>query len=246
MKRIIQSIGTWPRALLTPLVAAVAALAVLSAGQAQQTRPQDLRPANSDSSQGVVQCANLIYGQDKSSVCFSDEFLAQIQKDTHVRTNRRFCPVKLQGQEIYQYPFAVMTGEGAFALTPAQRTNLRNYLTRGGFLLASAGCSSSEWNASFRAEMRTVFPELKLQKLSLSHPIFHTVYDIKQLNTTHGATADPSLEGLEIDGKIVLIYSHEGLNDTANAGPGCCCCGGNEIGNARQINVNLLAYALTH
>ncbi|MCA9307730.1 MAG: hypothetical protein KDA16_14465 [Phycisphaerales bacterium] len=26
---------------------------------------------------------------------------------------------------------------------------------------------------------------------------------------------------------------------------GCCCCGGNEIRNARYINANILAYALT-
>jgi len=200
--------------------------------------------ASQDSREGVTQCANLIYGHDKSSVCFSDEFLAQIQKDTNVKTNRRFFPVKLAGHEVYQYPFAVMTGEGSFTLSGAQRANLRNYLTRGGFLVASAGCSSSAWDASFRAEIRRVFPKLKLKKLPMSHPVFHTVYDIRQLQTKRAGS--PYLEGLEIEGKIVLIYSHEGLNDTENAGPGCCCCGGNEILNARRVNVNLLAYALTH
>ena len=194
--------------------------------------------------EGVVQCANLIYGRGKSSVCFSDEFLAQIQKDTNIRTNRRFFSVKLKSSELYNYPFSVMTGEGSFSLTAAQRENLRNYLNRGGFLVASAGCSRSSLDASFRAEMRTIFPHLKLKRLPMSHPIFHTLYDITSLKTKRASK--PFLEGLEIDGKIVLVYSHEGLNDTANAGPGCCCCGGNEIKNARKINANLLVYALTH
>jgi hypothetical protein len=44
-------------------------------------------------------------------------------------------------------------------------------------------------------------------------------------------------------GKLVLIYSQDGLNDTANTS-GCCCCGGNEIANAEQVNVDILAYAL--
>ncbi|MEK6238367.1 MAG: hypothetical protein N2C14_26925 [Planctomycetales bacterium] len=44
----------------------------------------------------------------------------------------------------------------------------------------------------------------------------------------------------------MLIFSPDGLNDTGKVGGNCCCCGGNEILNARQINVNLLAYALTH
>ena len=53
------------------------------------------------------------------------------------------------------------------------------------------------------------------------------------------------LEGLGIDGRIVLIYSAEGLNDTPNV-KGCCCCGGNEIKNCHEINANVFAYCLTH
>ena len=59
-----------------------------------------------------------------------------------------------------------------------------------------------------------------------------------------GEKAD--LEGLTIDGRVVMVYSADGLNDTANAGGNCCCCGGNEVLNARQVNVNLLVYAVTH
>ena len=40
-------------------------------------------------------------------------------------------------------------------------------------------------------------------------------------------------------------YSPDGLNDTQHM-QGCCCCGGNEITNAVDVNVNVLAYALTH
>jgi len=199
---------------------------------------------NRDSNQGVVHCANLIYGYSKTSVCFSDEFLTQLRKDSNIRANRRFCPVKLGSEELFQYPFAVMTGEGSFSLTDAQRQNLRAYLTGGGFLVASAGCSSSAWDVSFRTEVRRVFPEQALKKVPMTHPIFHMAYDIDKLDTKTRVQA--YLETLEYQGKVVLVYSREGLNDTQNAGPGCCCCGGNEIYNARQVNANLLAYALTH
>lgn len=203
------------------------------------------KPAGTgDNRLGIVQCANLIYGNNKTSVCYSDEFLAQIQKDTNTKTNRKFTPVKTEAVELFEYPFAVMTGEGAFTLTAAQRENLRNYLTRGGFLVASAGCSSPEWAASFQREIKAIFPAVEMKKLELSHEIFHTVYDIKELTAKKNST--PYLSGLEIDGKIVLVFTEDGLNDTANAGPNCCCCGGNEIRNAKLINVNLLAYALTH
>jgi len=55
----------------------------------------------------------------------------------------------------------------------------------------------------------------------------------------------PELLGLEINGKIVLVFSPHGLNDTAHT-KGCCCCGGNEISNAIKVNVNILTYALMY
>ena len=51
------------------------------------------------------------------------------------------------------------------------------------------------------------------------------------------------LEGLELDGRLVLIHSVEGLNDVHNA-KGCCCCGGNEILESARVNVNIFTYVL--
>ncbi len=198
-----------------------------------------------DKPRGVIQCSNLIYGKNKSSVCYSPGFLKQIQRDSNIKTSAKFTPVKVESAEMYQYPFAVMTGEGAFSLVEQQRTSLRNYLLNGGFVVASAGCSSSSWAKSFRKEIDKIFPDTQLREIDFSHPIFHSVYDIDKLDRTK-SSGQAKLEGLEVDGKIVLIFSSDGLNDTSDAGGNCCCCGGNEIRNARQINVNLLAYTLTH
>ena len=194
----------------------------------------------------LVSCANLIYGEGKTSVCFSDAFMADVADKTHIRTHRRFFNVDLASQELFEHPFAVMTGEGDFTLTPTQREHLRTYLTNGGFLVASAGCSSKTWNASFERELTAMFPEQPLTTLAAEHPVFHSVYDITESRYKIGATRLPELRALELDGRVVLILSPDGLNDTANAGPSCCCCGGNEIKSAKEINVNLLAYALTH
>jgi len=193
---------------------------------------------------GVINCANLVYGNDASSVCFSPSFLEQLNEETHIRAQEQFVKAHLESVDLFQFPFAVMTGEGEFDLTPAQRANMRDYLQAGGFIVASAGCSSQPWRDSFLREIALVFPELSLRSLDFTHPIFHTVYDIDELKCKGSHKAH--LEGLEIDGKIVLIFSADGLNDTAHAGGQCCCCGGNEIKNSRQMNVNMLAYTLTH
>ena len=143
---------------------------------------------------GMVNCGNLIYGNSKTSKCFSPEFLTQISRDTHITANPQLVPVQLESSEMFNFPFAVMTGEGSFELTEYQRTAMRNYLEAGGFIIASAGCSSQPWRESFRTEISKVFPELELQHLDMSHPVFHTVYEIKELQCKRSSGAH--LEGL--------------------------------------------------
>ena len=199
-----------------------------------------LSAAAADSGGDAVECANLIYAGTKSSVCFSEEFLSTVASETSINTSRKFKAVKLGEREVFRFPFAVMTGEGTFTLTDDERKNLKLYLEKGGFLLASAGCSSKEWGDSFTHEVQAIFPERKLEEVALSHPIFRTIFDIPRLDTK---AEDAKLFGLTVGGKIVLIYSPDGLNDTATM-HGCCCCGGNEIKNSQRVNANILVYAL--
>lgn len=193
--------------------------------------------------EGVIQCANLIYAGTKTSRCFSDAFLSSVQKETTIGTERRFKSVKLDSKELFKFPFVMMTGESDFYLTSKERENLKEYLAKGGFLLSSAGCSNKEWDRAYRREMRKVFGDSALKKIPTEHPIFRTVNDVKKLKLYGGK--EGFLEGVEIDGKLVAVHSKNGLNDTGNTS-GCCCCGGSEILNSLEINVNIFAYALLH
>lgn len=198
------------------------------------------KPAQGD----LVTCGNLIYAGSKTSKCFADYFLKRLARNTNIQTKAKFTPVKLSSKDLYKYPFCVMTGEGRFTLTEQERANLQNYLRRGGFLLASAGCSNPEWVASFRREMKRIFPKEKLETIPMSHPLFHTVYEIKSVETGHGNHA--KLEGLHLGRRLAVVFSADGLNDTEHAAEECCCCEGDEIVNADMINANALAYALLH
>ncbi len=190
-----------------------------------------------------VACANWIYAGSKSSVCFSPAFLDTVKTKTNITVADTFAPVRLDSDKIYEYPFAIMTGEGSFALREQERRAMKTYLERGGFVLASAGCSSHKWARSFSLEMQTIFPDVKMKTIPMDHPIFKTVYNIHKILLKRGGTTQ--LRGLELDGRIVLIYTPEGLNDTGNV-KGCCCCGGNEIQNSRLVNANIFTYAVTH
>lgn len=194
--------------------------------------------------EGVIQCANLIYGGTHASRCFSSEFLSAVQRHTTIRTERRFKSVKLGTDNLFKYPFAVITGEADFHFTEKERENLKKYISNGGFLLASAGCSSKKFDRAFNREMKRIFGKDCFKDLPMDHPVFSTVNEIKKLELKKVSSA-PKLVGLEINGKIAVIYSHHGLNDTAHA-DGCCCCGGNEIVNALDVNMNILVYAILH
>lgn len=215
---------------------------VASSPWAQQPQTAESRNLGGEA-ESVVQVANLIYSGIRSSHCFSDHFLIKAEKESSISTSRRFHAVKLGSDELFNFPLVVMTGEGAFTLPDSERENLRKFVERGGFLLASAGCSSQDWDRSFRAEMARIFPNRPLTALGMDHAVFHTVADITSLKARHGEPKP--LEGIQLNGRLGVLYSQDGLNDTPHT-KGCCCCGGNEITNAVDINVNILAYSLLY
>jgi len=218
---------------------ALGLLALPAVGQIPPPKPS--APVHSDLK--LLQCGNLIYAGNKSSVCFADTFLTDVAVQTNLKVNKKFCPVRLDAEALFDYPFCVMSGNDNFTLTKNEREELRKFLTQGGFLLASPGCSDEKWDKSFRQEIKVCFPEYPLQKIPLTHPIFSVVNPIAELKEKHGKSV--SLEGLEINGRLALVYSMEGLNDVHNAA-GCCCCGGNEIQNPARINVNIFTYAVLY
>ena len=194
--------------------------------------------------EGAVECGNLIYAGTRTSKCFSDEFLTTVQQKTSISTERRFKTVKLADEELFKIPFVIMTGEGDFNLTTKERENLKRYLENGGFLLASASCSNKPWSTAFEREVKSIFGNDALKDIPADHEIFRTIFTVKDMKLSHSGP-ESMLRGMTHNGKIVVVYSTEGLNDTSHT-EGCCCCGGNEIQNSMEINANILAYALLH
>jgi hypothetical protein len=153
-----------------------------------------------------------------------------------------------------------MHGRHDFRFTPEERENLRKYLLNGGTLLADAICASQEFADAFRREMAEVLPNHKMARIPIDHPIFHDVgekYDITQVSRREPAAAgaadqplrsrvqkvQPELEGIEIDGRLAVIFSpydiscaleqHEALQ-----------CRGYTREDAARIALNVLKYTL--
>ena len=211
---------------------------------ASESKPVSGSDAATDA-QGLVRVGNLVYGNNQTSVCFAEGFLVAVARETDIHVKRTYDTVRLDSADMFSYPMLIFSGEGEFALNEGEVASLADYLTRGGFVLASPGCSNAGWFVSFNKAMREVAPEAQWRTLPMSHPLFHMVYNVETIRLKH-PSANTKLRGIFLGDRLAVLFSPQGLNDTAAAGKGCCCCGGNEIRNASQINANVLTYVLTH
>lgn len=205
-----------------------------------------------------VKLARLVYAGGRSTECFAENFLADVGRQTRIAIHRKLDTVQLGGPELFDYPMVIFSGEGAFELSDREVGNLRAYLRGGGFVLASASCSDGRWGRSFEKVLRQATAGLDgvsprptaagdvLAKIPQDHRLFRTIHEIPRLRTRQVTDDDPALWGLEVNGRLAVVFSPLGLNNTADAGGSCCCCGGNEIREARQVNANIVAWVLTH
>ena len=128
----------------------------------------------------------------------------------------------LSDQNIFRYPVLYMHGRNRFVIPVAERAQLQLYLERGGVLVADSCCGAKPFDRSFREFIEDLYPGKKLERIPVTHEIFSEKIgtDIKLLkrrtieggeNAAGGSftvrTAEPLLEGIEMDGRYVVIYS---------------------------------------
>jgi len=118
----------------------------------------------------------------------------------------------LDDPNLYQHPFVYLTGMRDPRFSSREVANLRQYLRGGGFLLADATYGLREFDTAFRGLVKELFPEAKLETLTSRDPVFSSFYKIPTLVTTiDGSERPASLEGLYLDGHLVLVYSQYDL-----------------------------------
>ena len=98
--------------------------------------------------------------------------------------------VTLDDPELFKYPIAYLCEPGFWVPSDAEVLGLRNYLTKGGFIIFD-DFAGPHWR-NFEAQMLKVLPKAKLVKLTIDHPIFDSFYHIKDLNYKHPYYGMPS------------------------------------------------------
>jgi hypothetical protein len=82
--------------------------------------------------------------------------------------------------EVFNYPVIYLVEPGYWTMTEEQVTMLRAYLQKGGFMIVD---DFPYWGWDrFAFEMGRVMPGLEWQELDVTHPVFHSFFDIETLD----------------------------------------------------------------
>ncbi|HYR88923.1 MAG TPA: DUF4159 domain-containing protein [Terriglobia bacterium] len=111
---------------------------------------------------------------------------------TNIKTSpTSYRIVDIDSPELFEYPFAYLCEPGYLELNEKDTRNLREYLDRGGFIMVDdfrtadfspqAGGSEDDI-ASFRRQMKKVYPDRDFVRLDVSDPIFNSFYKITSLD----------------------------------------------------------------
>jgi hypothetical protein len=164
------------------------------------------------------------------------------------RTRINICPeeqkTELTNPDLYSHPILFLNGHGNIRFTDTEITRLREFLLNGGFLFAD---DNYGMDASFRREMKRVFPDLSWMELPFSHPIYHCFYKFPNgLPKIHKHDGGPAQGlGLFNKGRLMVYYTFD--TDLEN--------GWEDIGTyddppekheeAVRMGINIMTYALT-
>lgn len=178
-------------------------------------------------------------------------FLIQLARQTTVRVHPTPESVSLRDEHrdrLFAYPLLFITSNNPAKLSDAEKSNLREYLLRGGFLFADDCVKEGTFNRSkppifTRSTIelfREVFPEHEFEQIPHDHPIYHCAYEFPDgLPQMHEKGRWEGL-GLFREGRLMVLLS-----------PNDFCCGlqfnwGQLSRNAYKFGVNVIVYALTH
>lgn len=171
---------------------------------------------------------------------------------TSVACEPRVVRVSPEGAELFEHPFAVLVGDGAFAApSDAAVEQLVQYLQYGGFLFVddASGEPDGPFDRSVRALCQRLFPTRPLAPLPADHPAMRSFFLLQRVPGRVDRVG--WLEGVTVATQVPLLYSRNdvsGALDQAADGRYVHACvpnGETQRREAVKVGINALMYALT-
>ena len=86
--------------------------------------------------------------------------------------------------ESFKYPFAYVSEPGFWTQTEEEVKGLREYIAKGGFVIFDDFTGPHWYN--FEEQWRRAFPDIQLQPIPKTHPVFDAFYDIRNVELPSG------------------------------------------------------------
>ncbi|MBI2948734.1 MAG: DUF4159 domain-containing protein [Verrucomicrobia bacterium] len=102
----------------------------------------------------------------------------RLQQLTSIRTDPDARVLKLTDRALFDYPLVYMEHAGYMRLSDDEVAALRRYLHCGGALFVNDFWGTREWDG-FAGQIERVLPNHSWTELSIDHPVFHCVFDLK-------------------------------------------------------------------
>lgn len=129
-------------------------------------------------------------------------------QNINTRLKPKAAVVEPSSPELFSYPFVHMTGHGNVVFSNNDATNLRAYLSSGGFLHIDDNYGMDQY---IRKELKKLLPDEDLVEIPASHPIFQKPYSfpggIPKIHEHDGKR--PQAFGIFIDGRLAVLYTYE-------------------------------------
>ena len=106
-------------------------------------------------------------------------FSYRLQQMTSVRANPDGRFISISDPDLADYPWIYIVEPGRLLFHDEEVKALRKYLLNGGFLMFDDFWGDSAWR-NVESQMKRVFPDRSFGELSLDHPLYHCVFEIKE------------------------------------------------------------------
>jgi hypothetical protein len=126
------------------------------------------------------------------------------------------------GNDLAGYAVAHLTGTGAFAFDAPARAALTRFVEGGGTIIVDAAGGAGGFAAAAEAELRAIFPQGAAslsEPIPIQHPLFSgaaiSMPDIQYRSFARGRLGNlnrPQLRGIEVNGRLAVIFSREDLS----------------------------------
>ena len=134
--------------------------------------------------------------------------LEYVEKNTSIIVETDEYQMKLTNPELFNHSFIYITGHGNIRFSEDEIIILRDYLIKGGFLHAD---DNYGMDASFRREMKRVFPSKEWVELPHDHSIYNSYFSLPNgLPKIHEHNGKPPQGlGLFEKDRLIVFYSYE-------------------------------------